>query len=307
MERICIVILNWRSREETVECIKSLKANIRVQYTILVIDNHSDDGSVEYINSTLKNSGFITKLCGKDGWSSISKIPEEELVIYETERNGGYAYGNNIGMKMAFAMGFDYVWILNNDTFIKNDALMPMLEKIRRDNNGIIGSIIKKPSGEVECYGGGIAYPCIGRVRVVRDYSGFKKDMRNFFLMGASILVPKKIYEEVGGLDEKYFMYFEEADWQRNILRAGYFLDVAEESTVFHLSSEKERSESYYYYMSRSGIIFARRYCIFGGFFAAIFIAFSMLIKTSGKYQAIKSILSGVVDGYLINKIKGDK
>lgn len=301
-KKICIIILNWRSKEETVECIKSLNEHISNPYAIMIIDNDSNDGSVEYIESNISSVYKSIDIYRKTEWINISPISLGNILIYETEKNGGYAYGNNIGMAMAFSMGFEYVWILNNDTYVTNDALTPMIEESIKIKNsgcdGVVGSIIKKSNGEVECYGGGTVYPCLGKVRVVRQYNKKKLEDRNFFLMGSSMLIPLQVYKSIGGIDEDYFMYFEEADWQRKMLSAGHSVSIAEDSIVYHRSAEKNKSTNYYYYMSRSGVIFSRRYCPVGGYISLLYILASIVIKTAFDYRAIKATLSGVIDGF---------
>lgn len=304
MKCVCILVLNWRSKEETVACIDSLKEKVAGEYALLIVDNNSGDGSVEYIQEETERK-FTSVRTYKNHQKLDVRLENGEACIFETEENGGYAYGNNIGMQIAFSMGYKFVWILNNDTIVVDDALQPMLNKISDESCGlgVVGSVIKKLNGDVECYGGGVVFPCLGRVKVVKKNSDLKLGSDNFFLMGSSILVPKMVYEKVGPIDESYFMYFEEADWQRKMLKAGLTLSVAETSVVYHRSAEKKKSLHYYYYMSRSGVMFSRKYCAWGGYLACIVIVASMAKKSRFNLAAIRAIFTGLNDGFLLKKV----
>src|SRR5450432_999701 len=91
--RILIVVLNWNSRDMTKECIQSLLAMQGDSFKILVIDNGSRDGSVEYLRETFP-----------------------QIDVTANGRNLGFAAGCNVGMKRAVAENFEYVLLVNNDT-----------------------------------------------------------------------------------------------------------------------------------------------------------------------------------------------
>ncbi|MGK7368687.1 MAG: glycosyltransferase family 2 protein, partial [Candidatus Halalkalibacterium sp. M3_1C_030] len=116
--KVHIIILNWNGKEDTIECLNSLKALEYPNFEIVVVDNASSDGSVSEI---------------KD------KFPETTLL--ESEINRGYAGGNNIGLRYALNHDSDYAWILNNDTVVDKNALGSLVKKMKIDGSiGICGS-----------------------------------------------------------------------------------------------------------------------------------------------------------------------
>ena len=126
--RVVAVILNWNAWRDTLACLESLLDSGLVPRRIVICDNGSADDSIARIKAWGR---------GRDDFASFGS-PEEALhgagtsasiVLLELPYNGGYAYGNNIGMRYAVERaGAEFVWILNNDTVVERDALVRMLE-----------------------------------------------------------------------------------------------------------------------------------------------------------------------------------
>ncbi|MFQ7303189.1 MAG: glycosyltransferase family 2 protein, partial [Beduini sp.] len=99
MDKIGIILLNYNAYEDTKECIESLKAMTYPNYEIFVVDNDSQDDSADRLKQ-IKDIHFI-----------------------ESGRNGGFGYGNNIGIKAAIKLGCQKILLLNNDTTVEPDFL----------------------------------------------------------------------------------------------------------------------------------------------------------------------------------------
>ncbi|MFC1831333.1 glycosyltransferase family 2 protein [Thermodesulfobacteriota bacterium] len=141
--KVAIIILNFFGWRDTIECLESLQKNDYRQFTMIVVDNGSKDGSIEKIcewaSGKFKiDSEFIdyedkfkpinTKILETQGLhineqnnfddNFFSQLPNRHLLIIKSSKNLGFSGGNNLGAKYAFRKGFDYIVLLNNDTII---------------------------------------------------------------------------------------------------------------------------------------------------------------------------------------------
>ena len=175
------------------------------------------------------------------------KIPEGvttkyPLVFIQTGENLGFAGGNNVGIRYALAKdNFEYIWLLNNDTVIDKSALSEMVKLIESNSKiGVVGSKLlfyDKPN-TIQAIGGGkinkwtkVPEP-IGRLESDNVKRSKKLDLDH--IIGASMLIRKKIIEEVGFMDESFFMYLEETDWCIRIKKAGWKLFYCPRSKIWH-------------------------------------------------------------------------
>jgi GT2 family glycosyltransferase len=259
-----IIVLNWQSPVETIACVDSLLRNLTYgDYQIFIVDNNSKDGSQTLIFnylSTLPHKIIVVTHKKYTGYSSCKITNDSKSIVFVlSDYNGGYGYGNNLGLKLLDQNGFKYAWILNNDCIIKNDALSPMLQIAQTTQSKFVGSVIIKSSGSIECYGGGRIYPLLGRTKLLKTKYKFINAAYPY-LMGASLLVDMSFIREHGYISEEYFMYFEEIDWQfRSVISRGK-IDVSQSSLIFHKSGDKVRGKTYYYYKARSSIIFIQKF-----------------------------------------------
>lgn len=289
------IVLNWRAPMSTVRCVESLCQHCLGLSRVLVVDNASGDGSVDLIATEL------------------SHLIDKGLVeVVENDENSGYAGGNNYGIRYAYSnLCFEYIWIVNNDAYVLNDALSPMLSRFKNtDDKKIVGSlIVSSDEKTIECYGGGINYPILGKAKLymkgfdVNDVpaEGFETPD---YIMGCSLLVPKTLLNEVGLMDEGYFMYSEEIDWQKRAAVFGYSLDVAPDSLVYHEGSGSSGGKSpfYFFLRNRAAIRFNKRF--FGFSFALVSAINLSLISVLQEYRRPKNLYSaikGAFSGLLMN------
>lgn len=147
--KVIIIVLNWNSWQDTVECLESLQHLAYPNYQIVVVDNGSTDSSVEKIKLWAKGeiaveSKFINELgpkplsvleydrqTMKEATFLLNVVPETasmtKLVIIRNEENLGFAAGNNIGIQYALRNRAEYIWILNNDVVVTPDSLTTLV------------------------------------------------------------------------------------------------------------------------------------------------------------------------------------
>ncbi len=242
--RVVAVILNWNAWPDTIACLESLLDSGLVPRRIVICDNGSADDSIARIKAWGR---------GRDDFASFGS-PEEALhgdetsasiVLLELPYNGGYAYGNNIGMRYAVERaGAEFVWILNNDTVVERDALARMLEVADgHPRVGIVGAQLLRHDAPdlVQAMGGGYIIPVLchdtqlgGGTRTTPER---RAPIPLDHLVGASLLVRAEAIRDVGYIDETYFLYREETDWCIRMRRAGWQLYCCPNAIVWHKQS----------------------------------------------------------------------
>ena len=299
MKQVYVLLVNWNGWADTLECLESLMRLEGVNYTVIVCDNASEDGSLERIRAWAEGSldvwvpmnrrvqGFSYQLSPKplscseynrqEGEAGGNKSADTRLVLIRTGDNLGFAGGNNVGLRYALARDdFDYVWILNNDTVVEAKALDAMVSRMELDPSvGICGSTLLHYSSphKIQARGG---YYCkwiglpwhigqLGSNNQTVNEKIVEKWMN--YVVGASMLVSSAFLKEIGLMCEEYFLYFEETDWAIRSKRR-YSLAYASESVVYHKvgasvgTSANPRKKSLLcdYYNIRNRIYFTRKH-----------------------------------------------
>jgi GT2 family glycosyltransferase len=204
-----IVVLNWNGWRDTIACLGSLSRLDDPDHAVIVVDNGSDDDSVERIRAS-----------------------DPAVTIVETARNLGFAGGCNVGIRHALERGASFVWLLNNDTIVAPDSLGAMRDVMRqRADVGIVGSVVRslaRPEA-VEAWGGGRVNRFLGTTR--RNLSS---RARLDYVTGTSVLIRRAVFEDAGLLDEDFFFYLEDVDFSRRAAACGWELAVADAAGVWH-------------------------------------------------------------------------
>jgi GT2 family glycosyltransferase len=297
--KVYIILVNFNGWKYTLKCIESLLQITDCEFQITVCDNHSTDDSLTHIQSCLSN---IFKIAAQEPinlktnlkFSSRvesalmleSSIPvksidgwiKRQLLLIRTKDNLGFAGGNNVGILFALAAGdFDYVWLLNNDTVVKPQALSALVERMKAvPEAGMCGSTILYQDDPqiIQSLGGarylkwtGVGVQLGANERWPIDVRAESVEKEMNYVSGASMLVSKRFLETVGLMEESYFLYFEEIDWAQRA--AGRFnLTYAPNSIVYHKEggtigssqSGKFRSPKSFYWLTRSRLRFTLKY-----------------------------------------------
>lgn len=219
--KVCVIVLNWNGWADTSQCVSSLQRVTYSNFRVVVIDNGSTDDSVGQIRRA---------------------FPDIEVV--EAGRNLGFSGGCNAGIARALASGADYVWLLNNDTTVEPSALLELVNKAcAGPRTGAVGSAIHfaEEPDRLQAWGGGRVNFWLGRSHT---FDRPVRDEAVQFITGASLLLSRAAIEDVGVLDEGFFMYWEDADYCFRLRRAGWRLVVAGQSKVWHKGSASVGSRS---------------------------------------------------------------
>ncbi len=290
--KVFAITLNWNGKEDTIECIESLKELNYPNYEMVVVDNDSADGSVSLFNR---------------------KFPG--ITVIENKKNLGYAKGFNTGIKYAFENNADYFLILNNDTIIDKSALKELVKISESDNE--IGFV----SGKVYSYdepdrihtAGKKDHPIslvgldVGRGE--RDRGQYDEIKEYNYIDDVFLLVRREVYQKVGGYDHNFFLYCEETDWCARVRRAGFKIIYTPKAKIWHkehLSTGGNYNPIIAYYNTRNKILFVRRNASLGRFFIYMFIlafAYSPMriarhIK-HGRFSIVVAYIRGIISGLL--------
>jgi hypothetical protein len=179
------------------------------------------------------------------------KIPKDittqyPLIFIQSGENLGFAGGNNVGIRYALAKDdFEYIWLLNNDTVIDKNSLTEMVKVIQKDEKiGMVGSKLlryDKPNIlQTLCGTSEITWFNAGRAKYIhpneKDTTEFDKEFKinNGYIVGASMLIKKQVFKDIGLFDENFFMWAEETDLCIRTFRKGWELYCAGRSIVWH-------------------------------------------------------------------------
>jgi GT2 family glycosyltransferase len=297
VQSVVIVLLNWNGLRDTLDCLESLYSMVDLHFTVVVVDNLSSDGSFEGIRSWAKARGAAVSRRtsgGSDDLNGYFGFSFEEYSLLES-RNGprgnadlhliqsgsnlGFAGGNNVGIRFLLkSSGCRYVWLLNNDTVVEKNALVELLRRAGEpDAPKMIGSTLcfHQANDTVQAHGGGTFSLRNAMSSHVGEYSRRETiskeereeiESRLDYVVGASMFVSRDFLENVGLMQEDYFLYFEELDWVERARRVygGFRLGYAPDSIVFHrvgASAGTGRSSlGSLRYLTRSRLRFVKRF-----------------------------------------------
>jgi GT2 family glycosyltransferase len=265
---VAVILVNWNSWQDVIECLNSLLAQAYANFHVFVVDNDSRDGSIGHIGewcaTPSQQSGWrvhegVARLTDRNPITPIAvrvvDRPDQPLpppsarcrvTLIRSGGNLGFAGGCNVGIRAAGVGMFDFFWLLNTDTVVHRDALSALTRRGQAEARiGVVGSTVRyydRPD-IVQALGGSFMEPAtlvtrhIGTgLRVDRlqlDAADVERQM--FYVMGASMLVSRHFIEEIGLMQEDYFLYYEEIDWAMRG-REKFELGYAADSHVFHKS-----------------------------------------------------------------------
>jgi GT2 family glycosyltransferase len=229
---VSIIIVNYNTKDLTLDCIDSVLAEgSKLKKEIIVIDNASTDGSLD----------------------ALSKLEKNAVIhLIKNTENAGFAKANNQGINIAIA---PYIFLLNSDTKVKKYAIEKLLTFAKNNENvGAVGSKLLNADGTVQSS----AFPLPTIARAIQQYwlgqkgtldkyapKGMKPAEVEVLVMAAFLITPKTL-KKVGLLNEKYFMYFEDFDYCRSIIKSGlkiYYLPTSE-VIHYHGASGKKIADS---------------------------------------------------------------
>jgi N-acetylglucosaminyl-diphospho-decaprenol L-rhamnosyltransferase len=224
---ISVVIVSYKVPEFLRACLASLQREVvGCSYEVIVVENASGDGSAELVRDEFPNARLIA-----------------------LDRNIGFAGGSNLGARAAKG---EYVLMLNPDTELVGDTLTALLGYARAHPQvGLIGGRTLTANGELEpgscwgaqslwslvCFASGMSTLFSGsRLFNPESLGGWPRDSARQvdIVTGCLCLAPRSVWEQLGGFDEKFFMYGEDADLSARARKLGYHAAITPDAVIVH-------------------------------------------------------------------------
>jgi GT2 family glycosyltransferase len=283
---VAIIILNWNGWPDTVECLESINHINYPNYQVIIVDNNSSDDSIKkIIDYTLgklevKSNFFkydpndkpIETVIYSKEYSEIeeSSNPNKQLILLKNDTNYGFAEGNNIGIEFALKnLNPDYILLLNNDTVVDKDFLKILVQEGEKDSKiGLLGPKMYYYDNPnvIWCIGGKIDWK-LGRGLHVGinelDTQQYPEKMNFDYINGSALLVKRNVLDEIGLLDNIFFLYFEETDLALRASKKGYSSTYIPNSKIWHKVSKSGggiKKEIGLYYITRNRWIFMKKW-----------------------------------------------
>ncbi|MER3433406.1 MAG: glycosyltransferase family 2 protein [Leptolyngbya sp. ERB_1_1] len=251
MMTVSIILVNYNGAQVTIDCLHSIRNQLHtVPYEVIVVDNASTDQSADSIEST---------------------FPEVKLL--RQSENRGFGAGNNIGARIASG---EYLFLLNTDTILTCDLLPHLIEVMEQDPTiGIVGPKLLNLDGSLQL-STARSISLWGEYQDLKQKLDYRKPTERSrickqfetiqevdIVIGAALFVRKDLFEDLGGFDETFFMYFEESDLCQRAQEEGWKIVYTPSVNLIHLGGhsvnqtadrlrlEYRRSQIYYYQKHR--------------------------------------------------------
>lgn len=220
---VSVIVVNWNTRKLLEQCLGSVYETAgSLAVEVIVVDNGSSDGSVEMVRE---------------------RFPQARLIA--NPENLGFARANNQAMKIARGR---YFLLLNSDAALRPGALQSLVDRMEaRPEGGIVGGRLVNPDGTFQA--SYMDFPTLWgevmlmlklhtlfRTRYFPSHPPAESEAAREadWIPGACMLVRRQLWEQIGGLDETYFMYSEEVDWCRRARQVGWKVYYTPEAEIVH-------------------------------------------------------------------------
>lgn len=250
MKKVTVVILNFQVKKETLACVKSVLETDYQNLQIIVVDNNSNDNLEE----------------------ELKKF--DDVIFIQNKKNIGFTGGNNVGIKYALSHGADCVFVLNPDTEISPGCMTALVNASQ--SGDILGPKIYFADTKKIWFAGGQ----FDVANVLGTHRGLNEEDNNQYnliedtdyVSGAAFFVKRQVFEKIGFFDERYFLYYEDADFCIRAKRAGFKVFYVPTALVFHKNARSTGlgSPLQDYFITRNRMLLASKFLPFRTRFALL-------------------------------------
>lgn len=225
--KVAIVIVNWNGKEDTFECLESIRTIDYSNVEVIVVDNGSTDNSVDAIRERF-----------------------HEVVLLEAKKNHGKAGGSNIGIRYALNSGADFVLLFDNDAIADSKLIMNFLKATNVvDSHAILGAKIYHFDEPNKIQYSGTKWSNSGFKQLGMGYvdegQRFNSIVETAYACGCALFVDKTVLKKIGILDERFFCYFEETDFCYRARAEGFRSFVVPSAKVWHKVSSSSGGQGH--------------------------------------------------------------
>lgn len=274
-----IIILNWNSYDDTATCLGSVQKLDYGDFMVFLVDNGSTDGSIQALKKDYNNVNFIMNHINK-----------------------GFGGGMNDGITKALDSGCEYILLLNNDVILHDESILSRLVETMRQNPDIGILSPKVTSGDKIWFEkGNINWKTAKAHHIQTNEEGI---IPTEYVPLCATLIRGEVFEQVGLLPEKYFLYYEDVEFCINVMNNGYDVMTNTDITVEHKtysSTSGPFGATPTYYNVRNKILFAREHDInmfIFLFYMVYFVASRSLHRAvQSDMRSVIALVRAVVDG----------
>jgi len=234
--KVFIIILNFNNLEVLNDCLQSVSEIDYPNFDIILVDNNSTDGSLEKAKNDFPQVKYL-----------------------RNKKNLGFSAGNNAGIRYATEKGAEFILLLNSDTLVEKDFLDKLIEEAKREPRaGILCPLIYGADKKKIWFSGGRIDWL--RMKTVHQTSLYQEGVfDSSFISGCAMLIPTKVFEKAGLLDERYFLYWEDADFCVQVRKTGFRTVVVPASVICHLEVSEKANNKKVYWLVLSGLKFFKK------------------------------------------------
>ena len=283
---VYVITLNWNRYAETLAFLESCKELSYSHIQLLVVDNASTDGSVAKIRA---------------------RFPDVQMLVNEC--NVGFAAGMNVGIQYALRQGAEYLFLANNDTYLAVDALTRLMDDTLAHDADMAAPAIYYADAAARFWSlGGWRRRLTLEIKDCEELAGddnqepFEVD----FITGCGMLIHRRCLERVGLFDERFFMYYEDADYCLRAQEAGCKMIVVPRAKMWHKVATTiggSDSPAERYYMALSSVLFFKkhvrgwRWLVVAPYRTVSAIKTVLRLLTKTRHEAAWAYLRGLSDG----------
>ena len=281
---LSIITVNYNGLKDTCALIDSITFNEDME--VIVVDNASTENEASILQKSYPN-----------------------IIVIRSDKNLGFAGGNNLGIKVAKGK---YLFLINNDTVFKEFNPQVLIQRL--ESSPQIGMVCPKirfawDTNPIQFAG----YTPLSPITIRNHAIGFGEEDKGQYDMphqtpyahGAAMMLKREVIEKIGLMPECYFLYYEELDWSMMIIRAGFEIWYEPASTIYHKESQStgQNSPLRTYYITRNRLLLVKRnwsgiskYISYSYLIAIV--AFRDILKYTlkWKFQLLKAIFKGIFD-----------
>jgi GT2 family glycosyltransferase len=233
-KKLAIIIITYNNENQVIKCLESIEKNQLPKQTsrqLVVIDNNSQDQTTDLIKA---------------------KFPNCELV--KNSHNVGFGKAVNQGIKLATnELAADFVLLVNPDATLDSSCIDRLLQNWNNKIGAKSPKIINPENNKIWFAGSKIDW-----LRMCTEH--IEKSSSTDYLSGCVFLLSKETIKKTGLFDEKFFLYYEDADYSLRIKKTGLTLKIEPEAIAYHTESQSSTSEIKAYHLVKSGLLFFHKH-----------------------------------------------
>lgn len=271
---ISIITINYNNRKDTFRFLRSIDKLKPKNIEVIIVDNGSKENIIPIL---------------------ATYFPKVKAI--RSERNLGFAGGNNLGLTIAKG---EFIYFVNNDTIFLEDHFWALANNLSdRQDIGAISPQLIYPDGRIQFQGKSAMNPFTGRTKDLHfDHKGLVKSA---YIHGGAVMIERNTLDKVGSMPEHYFLYYEELAWAEQIKAAGYnlFIDLDHEIIHDESSTTSSISDLKTYFMTRNRMLFMRNHSSRYFLFFLLYFLFVALPKniwqlvSNKDFGNLKALLAG--------------